>query len=114
MLSHAPLILASASPRRLDLLKRIGITPTHVVPADIDETPRKGELPRDLALRLAREKGRNLEDIHDRPRGRRLTGLVHVGQDRQPAAALPRGPGEQGGAGAHRLTGRYLQRRRAR
>lgn len=56
MLSHAPLILASASPRRLDLLKRIGITPAHVVPADIDETPRKGELPRDMALRLAREK----------------------------------------------------------
>ena len=50
------LILASASPRRLDLLKRIGITPDAVAPADIDETVPKGELPRQHALRLAREK----------------------------------------------------------
>lgn len=56
MVRHAPLILASASPRRLDLLKQIGIIPTQVVPADIDETPLKSELPRVLALRLAREK----------------------------------------------------------
>lgn len=53
---YAPLILASASPRRLDLLKQIGIVPAQVIPADIDEIPLKGELPRDLALRLAREK----------------------------------------------------------
>src|SRR5947209_10265534 len=50
------LILASASPRRLDLLARIGVTPDAVVPADIDESIPKGELPRDHALRLAREK----------------------------------------------------------
>ncbi|MDL2341041.1 MAG: Maf family protein [Pseudomonadota bacterium] len=50
------LVLASASPRRLDLLTRIGIVPDAVVPADIDEHPRPGELPRDHALRLAREK----------------------------------------------------------
>ena len=50
------LILASASPRRLDLLARIGVTPDAVVPADIDESVPKGELPRDHALRLAREK----------------------------------------------------------
>lgn len=53
---HAPLILASASPRRQQLLSQIGITPTEIIPADIDETPLKGELPRDLALRLSREK----------------------------------------------------------
>ena len=47
------LILASASPRRLDLLAQIGLSPAHVVPAEIDETPLKGELPRDLAQRLA-------------------------------------------------------------
>ena len=53
---YAPLILASASPRRQDLLAQIGITPARIAPSDIDETPLKDELPRALALRLAREK----------------------------------------------------------
>lgn len=47
------LVLASASPRRLDLLSQIGITLSDVIPANIDETPLKGEKPRDHALRLA-------------------------------------------------------------
>ena len=55
-MKHAPLILASASPRRLSLLGQIGIVPNHIIPADIDETPKKNELPRALALRLAKEK----------------------------------------------------------
>ena len=50
------LVLASASPRRLDLLARIGVVPDAVVPADVDESVPKGELPRDHALRLARAK----------------------------------------------------------
>lgn len=50
------LILASASPRRLALLGQIGIVPEQVVPADIDETPLKKELPAIYAARLAREK----------------------------------------------------------
>ena len=50
------LILASASPRRLALLAQIGVVPDGVAPADIDETPRKDELPRPLAERLARAK----------------------------------------------------------
>jgi septum formation protein len=50
------LILASASPRRLDLLARIGVKPDAVVPADIDESLPRGELPRQHALRHAREK----------------------------------------------------------
>lgn len=50
------LILASASPRRLALLAQIGITPDEVIAADIDETPLKDETPRNLALRLARQK----------------------------------------------------------
>ena len=50
------LVLASASPRRLDLLARIGIVPDAVIPADADERVPKGELPRVHALRLAREK----------------------------------------------------------
>ena len=50
------LVLASASPRRVDLLARIGVTPDAIRPADIDEEPAKGELPRPHALRLASEK----------------------------------------------------------
>lgn len=50
------LVLASASPRRLELLAQIGIVPDAVIAADVDETPLKGETPRLLALRLARAK----------------------------------------------------------
>lgn len=50
------LILASASPRRLALLAQIGIAPDEVIAADIDETPLAKETPRNLALRLARQK----------------------------------------------------------
>jgi septum formation protein len=52
------LVLASASPRRLELLQQIGIEPDALLPADVDETPRKTELPRTLAARLAQEKTR--------------------------------------------------------
>ncbi|HEY3812317.1 MAG TPA: Maf family nucleotide pyrophosphatase [Caulobacteraceae bacterium] len=54
--ARAPLILASASPRRADLLRQIGIETFEVRPADVDETPLKAETPRRLALRLARAK----------------------------------------------------------
>ena len=50
------LILASASPRRRDLIGRLGIEPLRISAADIDETPRKAEAPRDYARRMAREK----------------------------------------------------------
>ena len=50
------LILASASPRRRELIARLGLSPDAINPADIDETPAKGELPRDYARRMAREK----------------------------------------------------------
>jgi septum formation protein len=50
------LILASASPRRLDLLARIGVVPDAVVPAEIDETPLRGELPIPYAKRIAAAK----------------------------------------------------------
>jgi len=56
------LILASASPRRRELLARLGIEPARIVHADIDETPRKDELPRDYAQRMAREKARAAAD----------------------------------------------------
>lgn len=50
------LVLASESPRRRDLLASIGLTPDIIVPADVDETPLKDELPRRLAARLAAAK----------------------------------------------------------
>ncbi len=56
MATRPELILASASPRRLALLNQVGIEPEHLVPAHVDETPEKGELPRKLAQRLADQK----------------------------------------------------------
>ncbi len=50
------LVLASGSPRRLQLLGQVGITPDALRPGAIDETPRKGEMPRTLVARLARAK----------------------------------------------------------
>jgi septum formation protein len=50
------LILASASPRRLDLLRQVGVEPDRVVPTDLDESPLRGETPRQLAVRLAQAK----------------------------------------------------------
>jgi septum formation protein len=49
-------ILGSASPRRRELLAQLGVTPDAVLPPDIDEDPRRGELPRPYCARLAREK----------------------------------------------------------
>jgi septum formation protein len=57
-MADAPFLLASASPRRRELLTRIGVVPDAVVPADIDETPLRGERPRNHATRLAAEKAR--------------------------------------------------------
>ncbi len=54
--ARPPLILASASPRRLELLRQIGLEPDGVEPADIDETPLPDETPVLLARRLARAK----------------------------------------------------------
>ncbi len=58
------LILASASPRRLDLLRQIGIEPDAVIPAEIDETPGAKELPAALAPRLAECKARAVAEAH--------------------------------------------------
>jgi septum formation protein len=52
------LVLASASPRRLDLLAQVGIVPDAIDPADLDEAPLRDETPRRLALRLALAKAR--------------------------------------------------------
>lgn len=61
-LNRPPLTLASASPRRLELLAQLGIVPDRIAPADIDETPQPGEAPRAYALRMAREKLAAIQD----------------------------------------------------
>lgn len=55
-MSNLPIILASASPSRLELLKRIRIFPDQILPSDLDESERQRELPKQLAPRLAYEK----------------------------------------------------------
>ena len=64
-----PLVLASASPRRLALLAQAGIVPSRVLAPEVDETPGKGELPRVYALRLAKAKA---EAVAARERGARV------------------------------------------
>ena len=59
-----PLILASASPRRVELLAQVGIAPDLIAAADIDEAPLKAELPERLALRLAEGKARAVAASH--------------------------------------------------
>jgi septum formation protein len=56
MTGRLKLVLASGSPRRLQLLAQIGVEPDRLLPVAIDESPKKGESPRNLAKRLARQK----------------------------------------------------------
>lgn len=63
--SNKHLILASASPRRRDLLAQIGYVPSEILPANIDENPHKGESPTELARRLAIAKAEALRDKLD-------------------------------------------------
>ncbi len=56
MIGRPKFVLASGSPRRLGLVNQAGIEPDALKPTDIDETPRRGEIPRAYANRLAREK----------------------------------------------------------
>jgi len=58
------LVLASASPRRIELLRQIGIVPDRIDPADIDETPAPGELPPAHVVRLAEAKARAVAPRH--------------------------------------------------
>ena len=63
-MKNKPLLLASASPRRAALLEQVGIIPDAIIPADIDETKQKGELPRALVERLARTKAMAIGNEH--------------------------------------------------
>ena len=58
-------VLGSGSPRRLELLAQIGITPDAVRAPDIDETPKRAELPRPYCARMAREKVEAVTAGHD-------------------------------------------------
>ena len=106
MAGRVKLILASGSPRRLALLAQIGVEPDRVMPVTIDETPKKSELSRNLAKRLAEEKAnaaiaagqdrsrpRRRSDHRRRHRGQRRPphprqGRDHRGGRRLPAPAL--------------------------
>ena len=59
-----PLVLASASPRRRELLKQIGVIPASIISCDIDETPRRGELPAPYARRMAWEKATAAQSLN--------------------------------------------------
>lgn len=85
-MSALPLILASASPRRLQLLAQIGIVPTEVLPADIDETPIKAEPPLQYVERVSRSKA--IEIAKKRPQGLILSAdtVVAVGRRILPKA----------------------------
>ncbi|MBB6010838.1 Maf-like protein [Aquamicrobium lusatiense] len=62
------LVLASASPRRIQLLQQAGIEPDRILPADIDETPQRAEHPRSLAKRLSKQKAEKaLADLKAEP-----------------------------------------------
>lgn len=62
LLPRFPLVLASSSPRRLDLLRQVGIEPERILEPEIDESVVAGELPRGHALRLAGSKARAVAD----------------------------------------------------
>jgi len=63
-LKSGALVLASASPRRLELLRQVGVEPDLVDPADIDETPQREETPRRLVARLALDKAQAVAERH--------------------------------------------------
>ena len=108
-------MLASGSPRRLTLLGQIGITPTALRPASIDETPRRAEMPRTLAGRLSRAKATTARDqIADDPEladatilaadtvvavGRRILGKPAVVEEAVDVTGVAVGPRTQGAHG---------------
>ena len=80
------LVLASASPRRLDLLARIGMVPDAIDPADLDETPRKAEQPAPYARRVAAEKAALVAARHPRSLVLAADTVVAVGRRILPKA----------------------------
>lgn len=95
-------MLASASPRRLDLLRQIGLQPDAVAAAEVDETPLKDETPRQLALRLAAAKAARVADSEPKAHVLAADTVVAVGR-----RVLPKATGEaEGRACLELLSGR--------
>src|ERR1700741_336880 len=94
MIGRPKLVLASGSPRRLSLVNQVGIEPDALRPTDIDETPKRGELPRACATRLARNKAEaalNMVRIDEELKGSYILGadtVVAVGRRILPKAEL--------------------------
>ncbi len=94
MIGRPKLVLASGSPRRVTLINQAGIEPDALRPADIDETPKRGELPRACANRLARAKAEaalKLVNLDDELRGAYILSadtVVAVGRRILPKAEL--------------------------
>src|SRR2546430_17592662 len=94
MIGRPKFVLASGSPRRLGLINQAGIEPDALRPAELDETPKKGELPRACANRLARAKAEAalaLVQKDDELRGAYILGadtVVAVGRRILPKAEL--------------------------
>ena len=94
MIGRPKFVLASGSPRRLALVNQAGIEPDALKPSDIDETPRRGEIPRAYATRLAKEKAKVALDnvkLDDELRGAYILAadtVVAVGRRILPKAEL--------------------------
>jgi septum formation protein len=94
MIGRPKLVLASGSPRRVTLINQAGIEPDALRPADIDETPKRGELPRACANRLARAKAEaalSLVTVDEELRGAYILAadtVVAVGRRILPKAEL--------------------------
>src|SRR5262249_52469667 len=95
MIGRPKLVLASGSPRRVQLINQVGIEPDSLRPTDIDETPQRGELPRACANRLARAKAEAalaLVRVDDELQGSYILSadtVVAVGRRILPKAELP-------------------------
>ena len=94
MIGRPKLVLASGSPRRLALMNQAGIEPDALRPADVDETPKRGELPRACAVRLARLKAETalaMVNLDDELRGSYIIAadtVVAVGRRILPKAEM--------------------------
>ena len=80
------LILASASPRRVQLLAQLGVTPSAIVPADIDETPHAAETPLAYVKRIAEGKARTVASLHPSERILAADTVVALGRRILPKA----------------------------
>ena len=91
-MTQSSLILASASPRRVQLLAQIGITPTAIIPADIDETPLPREKPAEYVLRVARTKAAAISKSHPSQPVLAADTVVAVGRRILPKAEMSHFP----------------------